>query len=336
MDVLRAIDVMQTSDGHYRISWGEDFSTMPVTIRAAASPAASRSVHPAATGAIGSVELAGFESRVRHYFHLQPERGADVVVAQRNVPLEGGVNFRDLGGYATGAGRRVRWGQLFRSGHTANLTVADHAYLATLDIRTVCDFRLPDEHENESTLLPNEPSTHVLAIPPGIKDRYFFHRLFARTSDPQVVLSAMHDMVRSLVVESAPHYHEMFETLLATEDGAILINCSAGKERTGVGAALLLAALGVPRETVLYDYMLSKQYFPAESERDRIREKYTVLPKGGDDRALIMPLLDTRESYLQSAFDAIDSSVGSTEAFLAENYGLGASVLQRLRDKYTI
>lgn len=336
MDVLRGIGVMLTSDGHYRVSWGEDFSTAPVTIRAAASPAASRSARVTATGAIGSAELAGLEPRVRHYFHLQPERGADVVVAQRNVPLEGGVNFRDLGGYATGDERRVGWGHLFRSGHTLNLTAADHAYLATLDIRTVCDFRVPDEREDESTALPNEPNTHVLAIPPGIKDRYFFHRLFSSTSDPQVVVSAMHDFVRSLVVESAPHYHEMFETLLATEDGAILINCSAGKERTGVGAALLLAALGVPRETVLYDFMLSKEYFPAEGELDRVREKYTVLPKGGDDRALLMPLLDTQESYLQSAFDAIDSSAGSTEAFLAENYGLSAAELQRLRDKYTI
>jgi protein-tyrosine phosphatase len=258
-----------------------------------------------------------------------------VVVAERAVPFAGGVNFRDLGGYRTEDGRRVRWGRLFRSGHLSGLTEDDKRGFAALGVNTVCDFRLAEERADENAELPGAVTMHTIGIPPGIGDRHFFHRLFASADAVEPILDALHDMVRSLVREAAPRYAALFEVLLAAPAGTILMNCSAGKERTGVGSALVLAALGVPRETIMYDFMLSGIYFPAAAEVPRVLEKYGVTHRGELGRALIMPLLETRASYLEAAFTAIDQDFGSTEDFLAHYYGLRAAELARLRDIYT-
>jgi protein-tyrosine phosphatase len=291
--------------------------------------------NPMLANAVGEARLANLEPSIRHYFHLQPPAGEGLIVAQRDLPLEGSINFRDLGGYRTDDGRRVKWGRLFRSGHMVNLTDADRAYLGSVDIRRVCDLRLADEQENERTELPNDPVIEILAIPPGVGDRYFFHRLFARTDDPADIVEAMHEMNRSLVLGSAQPYARLFGMLLGAADGTMLINCSAGKERTGIATALVLTALGVPRATILYDFMLSKRYFPAEAEVDRVREKYAVEGPADLARELVMPLLETRESYLESVFDVLDERFVSGEAFLRQAYGLDDADFARLRDTYT-
>ena len=273
--------------------------------------------------------------RATTLFFLQSRNSDGLIVAERNVPLQGGVNFRDLGGYATADGRRVDWGRLFRSGHLSNLTDDDKACFASLGIRTVCDLRVADELANENATLPGTPNIEVLEIPPRVKDRFFFHRLFESTDDPADVALAMHEVMRSLVLDSGSNFGRIFEILLEVHEGNVLINCSAGKERTGIAAALILTALGVPRETILSDFMLSKAYFPAEIELERVYEKYTVRATGEQARRLVMPLLETRESYLQSTFDALDEHFGSGEAFLRQMYGLGDDELAHLKDTYT-
>ena len=217
-----------------------------------------------------------------------------------------------------------------------NFTSRDKHTFAALDIRTVCDFRLADERANESTELPGPPALHVLGIEPGLGDKFYFHRLFASTDDPNELMEAMRAMLVSLVHNVAPRYGRLFEVLCANPPGAVLMNCSAGKERTGVGAALVLSALGVPRETILYDFMLSRIYFPAETEVPRVLEKYAVKQRGAAGRALIMPLLETHASFLEAAFAAIDEDFGSTAAFLAHHFGLGPAECARLQDIYTV
>ncbi|MEQ8497289.1 MAG: tyrosine-protein phosphatase, partial [Gammaproteobacteria bacterium] len=182
---------------------------------------------------------------------------------------------------------------------------------------------------------PGSVTMHTIGIPPGIGDRYFFHRLFASADSVEPILDALHDMLRSLVRDAAPNYRRLFETLLAAPPGALLMNCSAGKERTGVGSALVLAALGVPRETIMYDFLLSGTYFPAAAEVPRVLEKYAVTHRGELGRTLIMPLLKTRASYLEAALDAIDKDFGSIDHFLAHHFGVGEAERARLRDIYT-
>ncbi len=334
-EVLMGVAVELQRDGRYRFDWSAAFSDDAVTIYGGASPttidrqqALLRDARPGAT-------VAARRPGQREYFLLQKADGSQLVVAQRNVPLTGSINFRDLGGYATSDGRRVQWGRLFRSGHMANLGAESVPQFTALDIRTVCDFRTVEERQSEARGVPGDPRLEVLGITPGIGDRYFFNRLFASTEDPQKIVDAMHEMMRVLVLTAAPRYQRLFEILMEGAPGAVLINCSAGKERTGLAAVLLLTALGVPRTTILYDFLLSQRYFPAESEIPRVITKYEVKASGETARRLIMPLLETRESYLQSAFAAIDERYGSGEGLLATLYGLGPDALAQLRRHYT-
>jgi protein-tyrosine phosphatase len=335
MMLAQAIQVAGCGDGNYEIGWTPAFTSRPVEIYVGNAPDTIDMQTALVSGATGSARISGLAPRVRHYFRLCPRGEAGVTVAQRNVPLVGGVNFRDLGGYATADGRHVVWGRLYRSGHMSNLSTSDKASFAALDIHTVCDFRLTEERADESIALPNGPRIEVLEIPPGVKDRFYFHRIFKDSTDPEDVVRAVHDVVRSMVDESAPRYRRLFEVLLEPGDHNILINCSAGKERTGVGAALILTALGVPRETIYYDFMLSRVYFPVEQELGRVLEKYAVGAVGDAARRLVMPLLETRRSYLRAAFDFIDENFGGGIEYLTAQFGLDAAELRYLRDRYT-
>lgn len=325
--------VVQRAGAGCRVRWGEAFGGAPVDVHVAADPALLRDAPASVCGARDGAEIPVTSSITRPYFLLAPARGEPLVVAERSVPLERGVNFRDLGGYAGAEGRRVRWGRLFRSGHLSALTDADRDRVAALGIGVVCDLRMAEELANENAVLPDEPRVEVLGIPPGIRDPLFFHKLFDRAEGPGEIVQAMHHLIGALVREATLEYRRLFEVLLEGSPGALLINCSAGKERTGVGVALLLSALGVPRETVSWDFMLSREYFPAEAELDRVLEKYQVRRRPGD-RDIVMPLLETRASYIGAAFDAVDEAHGSMDAFLREACGLGEKELTRLRELY--
>lgn len=334
-DLITGLEVELQSDGHYRFDWSPALGVGPFTLYGGASPHSISRERPLLRDARPGARVPATSPGQREYFLLEDADGHGLTFAQRNVPLAGSINFRDLGGYATHDGRRVQWGRLFRSGHMANLTAASLAQFAALGIRAVCDFRTEEERAAESRGLPNNPRIEVLGITPGIGDRHFFDRLFNSTEDPQQVVDAVHEMMRVLVLTAAPRYQRMFEVLLEAAPGAVLINCSAGKERTGVAAVLLLTALGVPRATIGYDFMLSKRYFPAETEIPRVIVKYSVRASAAVARKVIMPLLETRESYLQSAFAAIDARYGSGEGMLQTLYGLGPGELARLRCHFT-
>lgn len=334
-DVLMDVAVELQGDGRYRFDWGPSFSAAPLGIYGGLSPAAIDRQQPLLRDAYPGATVAAQHSGQREYFLLRKTDGSELLVAQRNVPLTGSINFRDLGGYATSDGRRVQWGRLFRSGHMANLGADSLPHFLSLGIRSVCDFRTTEERASEARGLPGDPRLDVLEITPGIGDRYYFNRLFASTEDPLKVVDALHEMMRVLVLGAAPRYQRLFEVLMEGAPGAVLINCSAGKERTGVAAALLLTALGVPRATIYKDFLLSQRYFPYESEIPRVIKKYEVKASAATARRLIMPLLETRESYLQSAFAAIDQRYGSGEGLLETLYGLGPAELARLRSHYT-
>lgn len=334
MDALLTITVEQPRPGQYEIAWDDRFTSAPVTIRGAPDPAGAAHGEEFARDARGGAAVSVPDPARRWYFHLAPSAGESLQVAERGVPFAGGVNFRDLGGYRTGAGLRLPWGRLYRSGHMAHLTAEDKTLFATLGIRDVIDFRMATERASEVTDLPGEPAIHVLGVPPGVGTKEYLDNVFASADGPQPVIEAMHAILRGLVRDCAPYYARLFERLLEGPAGALLLNCSAGKERTGVGVALLLAALGMPRETIIYDFMLSERYYPVEREASRAIAKYHI-DRGAATRAIIMPLLETRPSYLEVVFEAIENDWGTVDAFLEKRLGVGAAERARLVELYT-
>lgn len=328
------IAVTETSPGSYQLDWRAVFADQPVSIYSSCDPDGDDwqiiDENASETG-----QYSGFDADKRYFFRIENQPGEQCLAAQRDVPLEGAVNFRDLGGYPTILKSHTRWGRIYRSGHMARLTVNDHKYLENIGIRTICDFRREIEIQNEGSSLPTPGTTYNVQIVPGARDPNHIQHLFAGTQEPQDVLEAMIEIMRILIAEAAPQYKRLFELLLAHENGAFLMNCSAGKERTGVGSALVLMALGVPREQIKYDFMLSGKYFPIQSEIPRVIEKYSVELPGEAGVRLVMPLLEAHEAYIDAVFDEIDKNFTSDEAFIRETYSLGDNELKLLRAKFT-
>ncbi|MET0369868.1 MAG: tyrosine-protein phosphatase, partial [Sphingobium sp.] len=171
----------------------------------------------------------------------------------RLLPLTGGFNLRDFGGYATADGRMVRRGMLFRSGTMSLLTEADCAHLRGLGIRSICDFRRPSERRHEPTRWHGADVDYYARDYSG-SSGVLAEMIKDGTATAHDMRTAMIHLYRTIHVDHAEAYHAMFARL-AEGKAPMLINCSAGKDRTGTGAALILALLGVPRDTIVEDYL---------------------------------------------------------------------------------
>lgn len=275
----------------------------------------------------------------RPYFAIAPA-GTDKAerVAERILPLKGGRNFRDLGGYETNDGKRTRWGLLYRSGAMHNLTPEDYRYLGTLGIRVVCDLRATSEREHEPTQWGAEPKPELLSVDYGSDTRGLASVIAAGAAATEnMARGKMIEIYTVLPTFFKESYAGVFKRL-ASGEIPLAFNCSAGKDRTGVLAALILTALGVPRETVKADYALSNTYLDIEGEIARKAETngptppspFMQLPESA--RAAI---LRADPAYLDAAFAKIDQDFGSFDAYLRDFLGISDAERAKIRDLLT-
>ncbi|WP_340267492.1 tyrosine-protein phosphatase [Sphingobium mellinum] len=241
--------------------------------------------------------------------------------------LEGAFNLRDFGGYATSDGRHVRRGVLYRSGTMALLTEADADHLRALGIRAICDFRRANERAAEPT------AWHGAEVDYFCRDYGESSGILSelmRRDDvaPEDMRHAMISTYRAIPVDHAESYRAMFRQI-ASGRVPILINCSAGKDRTGVGAALILTALGVPRDTIVQDYLLTNSLADWDwllAQRNTLVARSRVALG-----AAIEPLLRVDTDYLDAMFHTLDESHGGIEGYLRDALGVDETVRETLR-----
>lgn len=250
----------------------------------------------------------------------------------RHHPLVGADNFRDLGGYATTDGRTVAWRRLFRSGHLGSLTDADVAAIRRLGIRCVCDLRAPSERQDAASRFPGGTDVRVLTLPvdvpalePGLVRRRLLGREFAAGALAETVLGAY----RAYVIDFAPVFAGVLAALAEPGHVPALIHCNGGKDRTGFAAALVLLVLGVPRATIVEDYLLTNHFTRTTTRRRAwltfLATRLSVRPR--EMRAL----LEAREPYLDAAFRAMEERWGSVESYLRDALGVTDELRARLR-----
>ena len=238
----------------------------------------------------------------------------------RLIALEGATNFRDLGGYEAPGGRRVRWRRLFRSDGLHRLTPADRSTLAALDIEEALDLRYGPERAGEPARLPDTvASVHIgLAEAPGAS--------LLETLDLGGVSSA--EAARKWLRRSyagypdayAPACRAILGRLIAADAPPLLFHCTAGKDRTGFAAAVLLEALGVSREAIMEDYLLTNRHWDRGGREP-----------GGLPREIYEPVFSAREEYLTASWAALDRGHGGLEGWLDRAVGFGAEERMRLR-----
>ena len=256
---------------------------------------------------------------------------------RRLLPLEGGSNFRDLGGYRTVDGQTVARGLLFRSGAMTALTDADMAYLDGFGIKTIVDLR----SDEEISLYPNHwAAKHRIEVVTG---GYSFAAMMSGEESGE--RPAMSELYPRLLASIGPQIETYFDEALG-EGAPMVVNCSAGQDRTGIVSALMLLLLGVPEPTVIEDYLLSTDF-----RRPAVEQAGVDLAEAAKTNAFAAMMLEYRKAmphpdrpnplvttdgvpYLAFVIDRIRDEYGSVEAYAEEELGVDAEDLAALRRTY--
>jgi protein-tyrosine phosphatase len=251
--------------------------------------------------------------------------------ALRRLPVAGAANLRDLGGYVTRDGRTLRWGVLYRSDALADLTDEDVAYLARLKLHRVVDFRSAAERERDPDRLPDgvtavwQPIAGAGLDPGELRDRLMAGEVSAGQAAEWLVAGN-----RAFVGEFREVYARFVRELADPANLPELFHCTAGKDRTGYAAALVLLALDVPRDTAMRDYLLTNALTQAKTRRTLQVIRLASLFRANPDD--LLPLFQARESYLGAAFSAIDERQGAADAYLRDALGIDDALRERLRE----
>jgi protein-tyrosine phosphatase len=239
------------------------------------------------------------------------------------IPLQGASNLRDLGGWPASDGRRVRRGLLYRAPALIGLTADDEATIASLGLRTVCDLRGLRERELNPVALGQSHNVHLPIEPSvgaGLKDILRTGQASGHIS-PADMFALLREAYEAYALLSVGQYRRLFEHILAPGGLPLLLHCSAGKDRTGFGSALILTALGVGWDDILIDYLATNTQW-----RREIASKLDLPAEVAD------VLLSVHVDLLTAAFDAARSAYGSMDAYLETAVGLDAPARARLAE----
>jgi len=255
-------------------------------------------------------------------------------------PLAAVPNLRDAGGLAAADGARVRTGLVYRSGQLDRLDDGALERFAGLGVATVVDLRTEAERSAGPDRLPagvelvvaNVLGDHGHAVPAQLPRLIRSPQDVERAVADGVVQRLFEQTYREFVTlpSAREAYALLFRRIADAEPGTgpLLFHCTAGKDRTGWGAATLLMLLGVPDEAVMEDFMLSD-----ELALRAFRPLVDAFAAGGGDPAALRPILGVDPAYLRAGIDHLRHLHGTVEAWFADGLGLGDDVQARLRER---
>ncbi|AQR60773.1 protein tyrosine phosphatase [Brevundimonas sp. LM2] len=244
-------------------------------------------------------------------------------------------NFRDYGDYATTAGTRVRPGRLFRSAHQASVSDADLERLSRLDIGTVIDLRRPVERRRQPSRRPANFTGQVVESDLD-ETGEAPHITFLKTADltPDSGRRFMTETYRELPF--APAHLDLFARYfraLGETDRPVLIHCAAGKDRTGMLAALTHHLLGVGQDDLVEDYLLTNIAVDLEARAPGIAEQLKAFTGRTASHDAVVAFMGVEAAYLEAAIAAIESQHGSIDAYLEQALGVDAPMRDRITER---
>lgn len=246
----------------------------------------------------------------------------------RVLPFEGVLNFRDMGGYVTEDGRKVKYGIFFRAAELTGMTEKDKEFFKSLGIKTIFDYRGIQEAE-----LKADPAfeginrIHIPAVagevPMDMRDMIkdgYFKKMNSEFASNMYLQMAFDN----------PSFKRLMETIVDSDNLGLLHHCAGGRDRTGVGSAFILLSLGVPRETIIEDFLISNRTL---APLNVIMKEQLVAFLSPEEADQFINALELRGEYLEALFAAIDSRFGGVESFLEQEFGMTADKLAQLRER---
>ena len=249
------------------------------------------------------------------------------LAAERVIHLDGTTNTRDIGGYQTNDLRTLRWQQIIRSENLSRLTASDFQKLEEIGVKTVIDLRTDREHDKSPTvwLGDNPPRFHHFPIGDAKNDWFKAQRKLMKKSSftEEQALDHMVEGYR-MIAEEGPHsYQQLMSLVLDQSNWPILIHCNAGKDRAGVAVTLILEALGVDRETIMDEFLLTNKIGRSEDKAvflayESKNSRGTGRLSRGPSASAWFPIVGVQPEMLEAFYASVDEQYGSMDAFLAE------------------
>jgi len=247
----------------------------------------------------------------------------------RKIHFEGTDNFRDLGGYPSQENETTKWGVLYRAGKLSELTESDSEIFTALSIKTVVDFRRKDEIEVDPDIFPDASLTNYIHLPvvSGINGLTIIEDALNNKYDIDVDSEKlMQKANRQYVSNALAQYSAFFKLLVHEENFPLVFHCSAGKDRTGFAAAILLSMLGVSRDIILEDYLESNIHRDEEVNKkiEKIKDNITA-------QKIVLPLLKVKREFLDTAYNEIEKLYGSTQKYLEKGLNLSNDDIEKIK-----
>lgn len=251
---------------------------------------------------------------------------------RRVLPFRGVSNFRDLGGYSTQDGKQVKWGLLYRSGNLSRMSRSDLKRFEQLNLHTLIDFRSKMEQEREPDRLPQGHHIRLLSLPVldqgnavMVKEIY---RMVRENDfggfDPD---ARMVEAYQQFATDFEDQYRQFVHAILDAGGAPVLWHCTAGKDRAGFAAAIVLRLLGVRHQAVIEDYMLSARY--ADS-RPKLRF-FLRLANRAEAARVVKSLAKVQDYWIQAAFRSIEVHWGGFERYASDALELSQADVAQLR-----
>jgi len=243
------------------------------------------------------------------------------------IDLRGTTNTRDIGGYETGDLSTLRYGQIIRSDRLSRLTANDFQTLEEMGVKTVIDLRTNKERDQSPTVWQGDNAPQFFHFPVGdAKNEWFTSQRKMMKKNRFTEEQALEHMVegyRMIAVEGTSSYQQLMEVVLDESNWPVLIHCTAGKDRSGVGVALILEALGVNRETIMEEYLLTNEIGRIEAKADFLAKESKESSRGsryskGVKAKAFLPIVGVRAEMLEAFYASVDERYGSMDAFLTE------------------
>jgi protein-tyrosine phosphatase len=252
---------------------------------------------------------------------------ANELAYDRVIHLKGTSNTRDIGGYQTSDLRTLRQGQIIRSENLSRLTASDFQKLEEIGVKTVIDLRTDREHDKAPTVWQGDNPPRFFHFPVGDAQNDWFkaqRKMFAKNRfTEKQALEHMVEGYRMIAEDGPPSYQKLMGLVLDQSNWPILIHCNAGKDRAGVATTLILEALGVDRETIMEEFLLTNEIGRTEEKAAFLAKESKNFSNGMSARrspsaSAWLPIVGVRPEMLEAFYASVDEQYGSMDAFLTE------------------
>lgn len=270
-----------------------------------------------------------------------------IIGTNRTIEVPHVTNFRDIGGYLTEGGKTVKHGQFYRCAGLSKLDESDFEILKDLNLKIIVDFRSKAEKEKEPDIVPPECEYYHYSGIVTMDDPNDMVNKFGGSMDMKAavmsILQKKIDMPNPMeyltgcyttMAEYSQSFKALFDLIKSNPDKPIAFHCSAGKDRTGVAAALILLSLGASEETAMEDYLLSNLHRKAEN--DGVIESLKKYSSDEKFLGVVRSMLEVNGELLNAYFSKVKELYGDWDNYFEKALGLSKADRRELKERYLV